>query len=104
MAVMQCFVVFIISLLFWLSLSASVTTQQIITEEHIYPPLVPGSSETRLYFGLMMSFGGTLKSSGVIPGVQMALDIVNSNKNGPDDPLKGHSLHYILLDSQVSHS
>ena len=50
-----------------------------------------------LYFGLMMSFGGDVKSSGAIPGVQVALDAIN---NQPD-LLPGYTLHYTLTDSQV---
>ena len=52
---------------------------------------------THLYFGLMMSFGGDLVSSGAIPGVQVALDDINSN----DSMLPGYTLHYTLTDSQV---
>ena len=50
-----------------------------------------------LYFALMMSFGGDFRSSGAIPGVQVALDQINS------DPtlLPGYQLHYTLTDSQV---
>ncbi len=82
----------------WLTLAATISTVQSQTLT-IYPP-VPSESEsntTHLYFGLMMSFGGTLKSSGVIPGVQIALDLVNNNQT----VLKGYTLHYILYDSQV---
>ena len=69
----------------------------------IYPPLDMQISnctvEERvpLYFGLMMSFGGDVKSSGAIPGVQVALDAIN---NQPD-LLPGYTLHYTLTDSQV---
>ena len=50
-----------------------------------------------LYFALMMSFGGDFRSSGAVPGVQVALDQINS------DPtlLPGYQLHYTLTDSQV---
>lgn len=55
---------------------------------------------THLYFGLMMSFGGDLVSSGAIPGVQVALDDINSN----DSMLPGYTLHYTLTDSQCDRS
>ena len=56
---------------------------------------VPGIKS--LYFALMMSFGGDFRTSGTIPGVQVALDQINS------DPtlLPGYQLHYTLTDSQV---
>ena len=67
----------------------------------VYPGTDP-SGETSvgiksLYFALMMSFGGDYRSSGTIPGVQVALDQINS------DPtlLPGYQLHYTLTDSQV---
>ena len=67
----------------------------------VYPDANP-SGETlvgikSLYFALMMSFGGDFRSSGTIPGVQVALDQINS------DPtlLPGYQLHYTLTDSQV---
>ena len=67
----------------------------------VYPGIDP-SGETSvgiksLYFALMMSFGGDYRSSGTIPGVQAALDQINS------DPtiLPGYQLHYTLTDSQV---
>ena len=51
-----------------------------------------------LYLALMMSFGGDFVSSGAFPGVQMAINQINS------DPsiLPGYSLHYTLMDTQVS--
>lgn len=51
-----------------------------------------------LYIALTSSFGGDFVSSGVIPGVQLALNQIN------DDPsiLPGYTLHYLLTDSQVS--
>lgn len=77
--------------------------------KHIYPPTNisndefscspnPALNETcPLYVALLMSFGGSYVSSGVIPGIQVALDQINS------DPrmLPGYTLHYTLMDSQV---
>ena len=70
-----------------------------------YLQVYPGTNPTEeasvgfksLYFALMMSFGGDFRSSGAIPGVQVALDQINS------DPtlLPGYQLHYTLTDSQV---
>ena len=50
-----------------------------------------------LYIALTMSFGGEYFSSGVVPGVQYALDQINADP----DLLPGYSLHYTLTDSQV---
>lgn len=66
----------------------------------VYPPVSADENTggiKSLYFALMMSFGGDLKSSGTIPGVEAALDGINS------DPtlLPGYKLHYTLTDSQV---
>lgn len=77
--------------------------------KHIYPPTNismdqlscnsdPALNRTcPLYVALLMSFGGSYVSSGVIPGIQVALDQINS------DPslLPGYTLHYTLMDSQV---
>ena len=51
-----------------------------------------------LYVALMVSFGGEFDSSGVIPGVQMAIDQINN------DPtvLPGYTLHYTLTATRVS--
>ena len=50
-----------------------------------------------LYVALMMSFGGDFDSSGVIPGVQLALNQINSEPS----MLPGYTLHYTLTDTQV---
>lgn len=68
----------------------------------VYPPPDPPVNEAAggprsLYFALMMSFGGEYKSSGAIPGVQVALDKINNDST----LLPGYKLHYTLTDSQV---
>ncbi len=57
-----------------------------------------GQGTIPLYFGLCFSFGGSFDSSSGVPGVQVALNQINS------DPymLPGYTLHYTLTDSQVS--
>ena len=64
----------------------------------IYP--APDEEENRvsLYFALMQSFGGSYTSAGVIPGIEVALDEINSNRA----VLPGYRLHYYLTDTQVS--
>lgn len=74
---------------------------------HIYPPAdisrdvancTPSASDPcPLFLAIMMSFGGSFTSSGVVPGMQLAIDQMNR------DPyfLPGYRLHYALLDSRV---
>ena len=64
----------------------------------IYPWPLPADRKP-LFFGLIVSFGETFNSSGVVPGVNVALDIINSNSS---NLLPGYSLHYVLSDSKVS--
>ena len=45
----------------------------------------------------MLSFGGGFASVAAVPGVQIALDLINANPN----LLPGYTLHYSLSDSQV---
>ena len=54
--------------------------------------------KTPLYFALILSFGGQFLSSGAIPGVQVALDQINSNAS----ILPGYELRYTLIESLVS--
>ena len=63
----------------------------------IYPPTTDQNASVDIFFGLIMSFGDSFNSSGVIPAVQFALDLINN------DPytLNGYTLHYVLSDSQV---
>ena len=50
-----------------------------------------------LYVALMMSFGGDYVSSGVIPGIQVAIDEINNDPS----MLPGYSLHYTLMATRV---
>ena len=78
--------------------------------KHIYPPTdisvdqkacrpEPDKNVTcPLFIELITSFGGSFVSSGIVPAIQVALDQINSRP----DILPGYTLHYALLDSQVS--
>ena len=78
--------------------------------KHVYPPTnisidqsycEPDLSLNKtcpLFIQLIMSFGGSYVSSGVVPGIQIALDHINASP----DVLPGYTLHYTLQDSNVS--
>ena len=73
------------------------TIEQLISNNTFYPPLNESGGLRPLVFGLIMSFGGNIDSSGAVPGVRVALDRINSDSS----LLPGYSLHYALSDSQV---
>ena len=87
---------FAILLLALLSLSSSSAPWPYL---QIYPPVNDTDTRTPLYFALMLSFGGDFASVGALPGVQIALDYINSEPS----ILPGYSLHYTLTDSQVGY-
>ena len=65
----------------------------------IYPPVDETESDGRtpLYFAVVLTFGGAYTSIAALPGVQIALDYINSNPS----ILPGYSLHYTLTYSKV---
>ena len=65
--------------------------------ERIYPWPLPQDRQP-LFISLITSFSESFDSSGVVPGVNVALDIINNNDS---NLLSGYSLHYILSDSKV---
>ena len=71
--------------------------EEVIAKNTFYPPLNGSELLKPLVFGLIMSFGGNLDSSGAIPGVRVALDRINKDST----LLPGYSLHYALSDSRV---
>lgn len=73
-------------------------TEHFIRNNRFYPPLKKNDSGLKpLVFGLIMSFGGNIDSSGAVPAIRVALDRINNDKS----LLPGYSLHYALSDSQV---
>lgn len=65
----------------------------------VYPPVNASDDRIELHFALMLSFGGDYTSIGALPGVQIALDYINSQTS----ILPGYTLHYTLTDSQVEY-
>ena len=63
----------------------------------VYPPEDVNNSRVDIYIGFITSFGSNYNSSGTVPAVQIALDLIN------DHPtlLPNYKLHYQLTDSQV---
>lgn len=77
--------------------------QRVIENNQHYPTLPnygERSAKKALVFGLIMSFGGNIDSSGAVPGVRVALDRINNDSS----LLPGYTLHYALSDSRVSAS
>ena len=73
--------------------------QHVIANNEHYPALPTElSAKKALVFGLIMSFGGNIDSSGAVPGVRVALDRINNDTS----LLPGYTLHYALSDSRVS--
>ena len=75
--------------------------QRVIENNQHYPALPnrgEQSANNALVFGLIMSFGGNIDSSGAVPGVRVALDRINNDSS----LLPGYTLHYALSDSRVS--
>ena len=64
---------------------------------HIYPNIVAANdSRVPLTLGLMLAFTGDYVTLGAIPGIQLAIDIVNDGAL-----LSGYRLQYSLSDSKV---
>ena len=90
----------------WLQLFLAFAAKSSVTlalshTNQIYPPVNDTDGRTPLYFAVVLSFGGSsYKSVGALPGIQIALDYINSEPS----ILPGYSLHYTLTDSQVRHT
>lgn len=86
------------SLILLLSLQASSVCGYVHTYPHVESANETNNGSTiPIYFALIMSFGGAFNSSGTLPGVQVALDLINTHPT----LLSGYSLHYTATDSQV---
>jgi hypothetical protein len=81
---------------------AEIARIQRVIESNQHYPALPNygdqSARKALVFGLIMSFGGNIDSSGAVPGVRVALDRINNDSS----LLPGYTLHYALSDSRVS--
>ena len=66
--------------------------------EHGSVLAVNSTEPTPLYFLFMTSWSSSANTSGSLPAVDLALDMIN----GDSSFLPGYQLHYRALDSQVS--
>ena len=82
----------------FLSQATSATSSSPWPYLQIYPPVNESDSRTPLYFAVVLSFGGDYTTIGSLPGLQIALDYINSQPS----ILPGYTLHYTLSDSQVN--
>ena len=94
---MSLFVVSFHSLWFVVCLVTTISSSGVEGLDHVYPSNVtPGDGRTPLTLGLMLSFSGDYITKGAIPGIQLAVDIINGGSLLP-----GYRLQYSLTDSQV---
>lgn len=67
----------------------------------VYPPANRDGSDSRtdLHVAVIMAFGfdNSFNSSGTVPAIQIALDLINNQS----DVLPGYKLNYVLMDSRV---
>jgi hypothetical protein len=87
---------------YWMILAVVLCLMQVCQSfQEVYPVRDSSINDSRtdLYIGLIMAFGynNTFNSSGTVPAIQLALDMINDNPH----ILPGYKLNYILTDSQV---
>lgn len=90
--------IILLSLLLHVSLRGLLASGQNNDIELPYPPINASDGRTPLYFSLIQSFSGQYISALSLPGLQLALDLVNDDES----LLPGYSLHYVFTDAPVS--
>ena len=90
--------ILLLSLLLHISLRGQLANGETPEIELPYPPINTSDSRTPLYFSLIQSFSGQYISALSLPGLQLALDLINDD----DSLLPGYSLHYVFTDAPVS--
>ena len=90
------FLVFFLATSAWIVRSAEATRPNYKYLQE-YPPVNKTDGRIPLHFATVLSFGGEYVSVGALPGVQIALDYINSETS----ILPGYSLHYSLAYSEV---
>ena len=86
------------TLLLHVSLPRGLAIAQNSDIELPYPPVNSSDGRTPLYFSLIQSFSGQYISALSLPGLQLALDLINDDETF----LPGYSLHYVFTDAPVS--
>jgi gamma-aminobutyric acid type B receptor len=93
------FLVFFLATSAWIVRSAEATRPNYKYLQE-YPPVNKTDGRIPLHFATVLSFGGEYVSVGALPGVQIALDYINSERS----ILPGYSLHYSLAYSECNRS
>jgi hypothetical protein len=83
-------------LLLLVSQSGLLASAGVYNLEDPYPP-EDSDSRVPLYFSLIQSFSGQYISSYSLPGLQLALDLINEDET----LLPGYSLHFVITDTEV---
>ena len=84
-----------------ISLSLTLVSQRVRLATAAYDveqPYPQRDSRVPLYFSLIQSFSGQYISAYSLPGLQLALDLINNDTT----LLPGYSLHFIFTDAPVS--
>ena len=90
---MDCTLLLLLSLV---SQSGLLASAGVYNLEDPYPP-EDSDSRVPLYFSLIQSFSGQYISSYSLPGLQLALDLINEDET----LLPGYSLHFVITDTEV---
>jgi gamma-aminobutyric acid type B receptor len=84
-------------LLLLVSQSGLLASAGVYNLEDPYPP-EDSDSRVPLYFSLIQSFSGQYISSYSLPGLQLALDLINEDET----LLPGYSLHFVITDTECN--
>jgi len=73
-------------------------SSNVVFTQNLYP-VGDGDGRNKDIYFVLMDFTKNCSESGVVPAVQVALDMINNHSRY--DLLDGGTLHYLLYESQV---